>query len=115
MSGRPPSRGDLWLVNLIPTRGHEQAGVRPAVVVSVDQFNHGPAGLVVVLPLTTRFGGIPVHVPIEPPVGSIRQRSFIKREDVHSVAQERLVECWGIVSDRTMAAVADRLRILLGL
>lgn len=36
-----------------PTRGHEPAGVRPGLVVSVDPFNHGPAGPVVLLPLTS--------------------------------------------------------------
>lgn len=34
-----PKRGEIWLVNLNPTRGHEQSGIRPAVVISVDEFN----------------------------------------------------------------------------
>lgn len=34
-----PARGDVWTVNLDPVRGHEQAGTRPALVVSVDRFN----------------------------------------------------------------------------
>jgi len=42
-----PARGEIWLVDLNPTRGHEQAGKRPALVVSVDLFNFGPAELVV--------------------------------------------------------------------
>jgi len=46
-----PSRGEVWLVDLNPARGHEQAGIRPGLVVSVDPFNHGPAGLVVLLPV----------------------------------------------------------------
>jgi len=46
-----PSRGDVWLIDLNPTRGHEQAGVRPALVLSEDTFNHGPAGLSVLLPI----------------------------------------------------------------
>ena len=44
-----PSRGEIWMVDLNPARGHEQAGYRPCLVVSVDLFNHGPAELVVVL------------------------------------------------------------------
>lgn len=110
-----PSRGEIWLVNLKPTRGHEQAGIRPGLVISVDLFNHGPAGLVVMLPLTSVAKGIPFHVEILPPEGGVKVRSFIKCEDVCSVAKERLSQTWGRVSGSTLAAVEDRLRILLGI
>ena len=110
-----PSRGEVWLVDLNPTRGREQAGVRPGLVVSTDPFNHGPAGLVAILPLTTRFRGIPLHVRVDPPEGGVRERSFIKCEDIRSVAKERLAEPWGSVSLRTLSDVEDRLRILLQL
>lgn len=110
-----PSRGEVWLVDLSPARGHEQAGVRPGLVISVDPFNHGPAGLVVVLPLTTVAKGIPFHVEIDPPEGGVKVRSFIKCEDVRSVAKERLSRPWRKVSRHTLEVVEDRLRILLGL
>ncbi len=103
------------MVDLNPTRGHEPAGVRPGLVVSVDPFNHGPAGLVVLLPLTSVAKGIPFHVEINPPEGGVKVRSFIKCEDVRSVAKERLSRRWGKVSASTLATVEDRLRILLGL
>ena len=115
MRAAGPARGDVWLVNLNPTRGHERAGVRPGMVVSVDAFNQGPAGLVVILPMTTTWRGIPLHVAVAPPEGGLRQQSYIKCEDIHSVATERLIEHWGTLSASTMAAVEDRLRILLGL
>lgn len=110
-----PSRGEVWDVRLGPARGHEQAGRRPALVVSTDTFNHGPSGLVVVLPLTTRPKGIPFHVPIEPPEGGVRQRSFVKPEDIRAISVERLVRPWGAVSPSTLGAVEDRLRVLLEL
>ena len=109
------SRGEIWSADLNPVRGHEQAGVRPALVVSVDLFNQGPAGLVVILPLTTRVKGIPFHIEIVPPEAGVNMRSFIKCEDVRSVSKERLSQRWGMVSHETMAAVEDRLRILLDL
>lgn len=91
MSTSAPARGDVWLVDLNPTRGHEQAGIRPAAVVSVDLFNHGPAGLIVVLPMTSTDRRIPMHVPIDPPEGGVRHRSFVKCEDVRAVSTARLV------------------------
>ncbi len=110
-----PSRGEVWLVDPTPTRGHEPAGTRPGLVVSVDPFNHGPAGLVVVLPLTSVAKGIPFHVEIRPPEGGVKLKSFIKCEDVRSVAKDRLSRRWGKVSGNTLLAVEDRLRILFGL
>lgn len=110
-----PSRGEVWLVDLNHTRGHEQAGKRPGLVVSVDPFNHGPAGLVVVLPITTKAKHIPFHVEMRPPEGGLKSTSYIKCEDVRSVAKERLTRRLGAIPTATQAAVDDRVRILLGL
>lgn len=115
MSSPKPTRGEIWFLNLDPTQGREQAGSRPALVVSVDPFNHGPADLVVVLPVTTVAKGIPFHVPVQPPEAGLRQLSFVKCEDIRSVSRARLRDRWGSVRAETMAAVEDRLRILLGL
>jgi mRNA interferase MazF len=109
------SRGEVWLVSLDPVRGHEQAGTRPALVVSVDRFNHGPAGLVVVLPITSRSKGVPLHVSVSPPEGGLTSPSFIKCEDVRSISTDRLVRRLGSAGPNTMALVEDRLRILMGL
>jgi len=102
-------------VDLSPVRGHEPAGRRPGLVVSLDEFNHGPAGLVIIIPLTSKQKGIPLHVEVQPPEGGLKQQSFIKCEDMRSVAKERLVEQWGKVTQRTLAEAEDRLRLLLGL
>ena len=110
-----PLRGEIWLVDLSPVRGHEQGGRRPGLVVSVDLFNHGPAGLVLVLPITARPKGIPLHVQVDPPEGGLDRRSFIKCEDIRSVSKTRLVEPCGSVSSNTMRGVEECLRILLDL
>ncbi len=110
-----PSRGEIWTVNLDPTLGHEQTGTRPALVLSVDRFNHGPAGLVVVLPLTSKAKGIPFHVQVSPPEAGLKKPSFVKCEDVRSLSKERFSRRRGRASTQTMAAIEDRVRILLGL
>jgi len=110
-----PSRGEIWLVDLNPVRGHEQAGRRPALVISVDGFNRGPAELVIVIPFTTKDKGIPLHVAVHPPEGGLSDISFVKCEDIRSVAKERLVKLLGRVEEKTLAEIEDRLRILLGL
>ena len=113
--GVRPSRGEVWLASLNPLRGHEQAGVRPVVVVSEDTFNHGPAGLMVIVPMTTTWRGIFLHIRVNPPEGGLRRQSVIKCEDIRSISLERLIEQWGRLSAATMAVVEDRLRILLQL
>ena len=109
------NRGDVWLADLDPTRGHEQAGRRPCLIVSTNLFNNGPAGLVIVAPLTRRLRNIPTHVAVHPPEAGLRAPSFIMCEAVRSVATERLMQQWGPVSPATIAAVENRLRILLEL
>ena len=108
-------RGEVWLVDLDPTRGHEQAGRRPCLIVSVDLFNQGPAGLVVVLPITTKATGIPSHVPLTPPEAGLRSKSFIKCEDVRSIAKERLSRRLGAIPPGRLTEVEYRLKVLLGL
>lgn len=110
-----PSRGEVWFVDLNPTRGREPFGRRPALVISVDLFNQGPADLIVVLPITSKAKGIPFHVPVDFSEGGLTQQSFIKCEDIRSISKDRLSKRLGLVSPLTLAAVGDRLRILLNL
>ena len=110
-----PARGEVWLADLNPTRGHEQAGRRPVLVVSENLFNQGPAGLVIVVPMTSTIRGVPSHVLVPPPEGGVKNPTAILCEAVRSVSAERLVVRWGAVEARTMTVVEDRLRILLRL
>jgi mRNA interferase MazF len=112
---KAPSRGEIWLADLNPTRGREQAGRRPVLIRSEDIFNRGPADLVIVLPLTSKRRGVPSHVPVLPPEGGLKTPSYIMCEAVRSIAKERLVRRFANVSLATIEAVEDRLRILTGL
>jgi len=110
-----PERGEIWLVDLDPVRGHEQAGRRPALVVSVDALNHSPAELAIVLPVTSRDKRIRSHVPVPANEGGLEMTSYVKCEDVRSISTSRMIRRFGKVTLGTLEAVEDRLRILLGL
>lgn len=110
-----PARGEVWLADLSPTRGHERSGRRPVLVLSEDLFNEGPAGLVIVLPMTSTLRAVPTHVRIDPPEGGVKTRTAVLCEAGRSISRERLTARWGVVGPPTMASVEDRLRILLGL
>ena len=109
-------RGEVWVVDLDPTRGHEQAKTRPCIVVSDDRFNRSPSGLVVVIPLTSVGRSIPWHVREGPGDGGVHEESEAMTDQVRAVSRDRLVrDPWGRVSSGVMAAIEERLRLLLGL
>ncbi len=108
-------RGEVWLVNVDPTLGREQAGTRPALVISEDLFNQSYADLVIVVPITSRDKGIRSHVAISSEEGGLTMESFAKCEDIRSVSKHRLRKRMGILSEQTIGIVEERLRFLMGL
>jgi mRNA interferase MazF len=61
--GCVPERGDVVWITLNPQAGHEQAGRRPALVLSPASYN-GKVGLAILCPLTSRAKGYPFEVRI---------------------------------------------------
>lgn len=113
-----PSRGEVWLADLGTGRGHEQAGQRPVLVLSVDGFNQGLSGLVMVLPLTsktTKSRHIAAHIPVTPPEGGLKSPSVVLCDQLRTISKDRLANCWGTTSAGTLMAVENAVRILLGL
>jgi mRNA interferase MazF len=109
-------RGEVWLAEPRPTRGNEQTGQRPVLIVSADPFNQGRSHLVVAVPFTTRRRGLPSHVEVRPPDGGLRDISFAMCEQVRSLAVDRLgSQPFGTVSASVLGAVESRLRLLLQL
>jgi mRNA interferase MazF len=56
-----PDAGDIVWLHFDPQAGHEQAGHRPAVVISPASYN-GKTGLMLCCPLTTQIKGYPFEV-----------------------------------------------------
>lgn len=57
-------QGDIIKVNFNPQKGHEQAGFRPAIVISNDFFND-KAKLAIVCPITNTNNHFPLHIPLD--------------------------------------------------
>ena len=103
------------MVDLSPTRGREQSSLRPALVLSVDTFNHGPAELVIVVPITKTKRGIPTHVLVPAGEAGLTFDSYIKCEDLRSISKDRLVRRMGDVTYPRIEGVQRYVRLLLGL
>ena len=58
-----PKRGDVIWISFNPRAGHEQAGHRPALVLSPQSYNR-KVGLAILCPLTTHLKGYPFEVRI---------------------------------------------------
>lgn len=103
------------MADLEPITGREQGGKRPCLVLSDDLFNHGPAELIVVLPVTSRKRDIPLRIPIEPPEGGLRVSSYIMPEMIRSISARRLSRRLGPISPEKMALVETHVSVLLRL
>ena len=103
-------------MNLEPVVGHEQGRRRPALILSADAWNAGPAGLVTVVPITNKARhGIPSRIEVKPPRGGLATVSWVIGEQVRTVSTSRLGKRLGVLSARTMLRVEDVVRMLLGL
>lgn len=107
-----PQRGEIWWVNLDPVVGHEQAGIRPALIISSDRFNALAHGLCMVLPITTTHAHeISTHIPV--PAPPMPQASMILCEQLRTVSVDRLKTLVGRVEPALLDKVSRVLRLIL--
>ncbi len=108
-------RGEIWLVDFGEPVGHEQAGVRPGLVVSADALNEGPAAVLMLVPITSARRGLPSHIEIDDPASGLSEVSYAKCEDLKSISERRLLSRLGAVGTPVMFDVERVLRYLLDL
>ena len=59
-----PNQGDVVFLDFNPTKGHEQTGIRPAVVISTNTFNKNTK-MVILCPITSNTKYFPTHYTLE--------------------------------------------------
>ncbi len=111
MVAAAPDRGDLVWLEFSPQAGHEQAGRRPALVVSPSLYN-SKSGLALVCPVTTKSKGYPfdVHLPDGLPVYGVIQSDQLRSLDW----KERKATAIARVPDDVLQSVLNKIRPLLG-
>lgn len=105
-----PDRGDVVWLSFTPQAGHEQAGRRPAVVLSPAAYN-GKVGLAVLCPITSRAKGYPfeVRIPDGFSVGGVVLSDQVKSLDWRA----RKAEVAGRLPRHVVAEVLEKLSTLL--
>ena len=105
-----PDRGDVVWITLSPQSGHEQAGRRPALVLSPAAYN-GRVGLAVLCPITSQIKGYPfeVLIPEGLAVSGVILADQVKSQDWRA----RRAEWICTLPPATVAEVLDKLSTLL--
>ena len=105
-----PERGDAVWITLDPQAGHEQAGRRPALVLSPSAYN-GRVGLALFCPITSQVKGYPFEAPLPAgsPVSGVVGADQVKSLDWRACRAARI----GAVSEEVVAQVLQRLQTLL--
>jgi mRNA interferase MazF len=104
-----PEAGDIVWLNFDPRAGHEQAGHRPALVISPAAYN-GKTGLMLCCPLTTQVKGYPFEVAIAGDRLGVALADQIKSLDWVA----RRARAKGKVSPAELSAVRMKAMALIG-
>lgn len=110
-------RGDVYWVRLDPTEGSEQAGTRPAVIVSRDAINRS-SPVIVVCPMTNAANvhrQYPSDVFIRAPEGGLKVDSIVLTLQVRAIAKARLGNRLGKVEPSTLHGISQALKVTLDL
>ena len=110
-------RGDIVVVELNPTKGSEQRGTRPCLVVQNDVGNEN-APTTIVVPFTASFDDelYPFEVLVRAKECALEQDSVALCSQIRTVSvEQRVVDNLGSVPDERMAEVETALEYSLGL
>ena len=109
-------RGAVVVVELDPTLGHEQRGVRPCIVVSdPDVIGDQRFPLVCVVPVTGTPGDGLLYPPLAPGGSGLARKSFALIDQLRSIDKRRVRRVFGELSREEMAAIDEGLAVFLGL
>ncbi len=106
-------QGEIWYADLNPTKGTEQAGLRPVVVVSGNLLNQHLA-VVIVVPLTTKiknYKGNPILSPTK--INGLKTESEMLIFHIRSVSKDRLVKKMGSVEKEELNRAVKTLNDIL--
>ncbi len=106
-------RGEIRWADLDPTRGHEQAGQRPVLILSEDVFNER-SGTVIAVVLTSQEPRAGFPLTLESRAPGLPKRSWIKISQIRTLSTERIGRRLALAGDEEVSKVIEGLNELLG-
>ena len=106
-------RGEVYWANLDPTKGHEQSGQRPVLILSHDVFNER-SGVVIAVALTSQpqRAGFPLTFELTAP--GLPKRSWVKISQIRTLSVERIGKRIARVSPEEVDQVIEGLNEIIG-
>ncbi len=107
-------RGEVRWADLNPVRGHEQAGLRPVLVLSHDVFNER-SGTVIAMALTSQpqRAGFPLTLELQ--AAKLPKRSWVKISQIRTLAVERIGAKLGRASPEEVSQAVEGLNEIVGI
>ena len=102
----------MW-ADLAPTRGHEQAGMRPVLILSEEVFNER-SGTVIAMALTSRPPKAGFPLTLELASARLSKKSWVKISQIRTLSSQRLREKIGRVSPEDMNQAIEGLLEIIG-
>ena len=106
-------RGDIRWADLNPVRGHEQAGLRPVLVISQDIFNER-SGTVIAVALTSQPQKAGFPLTLELKTKNLPKQSWVKISQIRTLSIERIGKMIGRVSPEEIEQVVEGLNEIIG-
>jgi mRNA interferase MazF len=106
-------RGEIHWADLNPVRGHEQAGLRPVLILSQDVFNER-SGTVIAMAITGQSQRASFPLTLELRSENLPKRSWVKISQVRTLSVERIGKRIGRVSPEELAQVVEGLNEIVG-
>ena len=106
-------RGEIRWADLDPTRGREQAGQRPVLILSHDVFNDR-SGTVIAVALTSQEPRAGFPLTLESAASGLPKRSWIKISQIRTLAAERIGRRIARATDEELARAIEGLNEIIG-
>ena len=106
-------RGDIRWADLNPVRGHEQAGLRPVLILSHDVFNQR-SGTVIALALTSQPQRAGFPLTLELHTEKLPKISWVKISQIRTLSVERIGKKLGTAKPEDMVLVIEGLNEIIG-
>jgi len=105
-------RGEIRWADLNPTRGHEQAGLRPVLILSHDIFNER-SGTVIAIAITSQPQRAGFPLTLELRTGDMPKQSWVKISQIRTLSVERIGKLIGRASQEELAQVIEGLNEII--